>query len=538
MADRGAERGAERGAKRRGGLVKRLLNNPSLPAYVANMRAPVLHNLITHIGKEDAQELMVLASPEQMRELIALDVWADDGPGTAEQFDPAKLLEWLELWRDMDAKFLVQKLAEVGSELFSAALLDYVVVVDLDTVGVQGDVDVFGRYGVLPEDHNHWPIIFELLAEIWSEDPDLLLDVLGRVCVRRSLSSDTAAISDADLLVAEDLAGDHADAQMDRGYVSALQAALFLGEAKGTALDDLLIQVTYDQISALHLRRTQRQRDTTGSPAAQNTESRAAAHQPEPATPADADFKALDALLVEAEITTPVNAGLLAAPEGDAGSYLNAALKALGATDTAALAARQDELIFLSNVLLVGSHIQGEAFQRAEAAQAVSATCNLGLTYCVEVEPWDTEQAIVESFLTEPPGLIKAFRIGYHLLGNRSARAVAKLAQQLTGAGLQRRLHAHPWLQERVETLFAHYDRATNPSPDLVQQLPPLFERMSLILNSTTCQQLRLLCDPFPCYARSLDADAESIRVDRSRRFVSTPGDLANIDGFLDGLRL
>ena len=316
MADRGAERGAERGAKRRGGLVKRLLNNPSLPAYVANMRAPVLHNLITHIGKEDAQELMVLASPEQMRELIALDVWADDGPGTAEQFDPAKLLEWLELWRDMDAKFLVQKLAEVGSELFSAALLDYVVVVDLDTVGVQGDVDVFGRYGVLPEDHNHWPIIFELLAEIWSEDPDLLLDVLGRVCVRRSLSSDTAAISDADLLVAEDLAGDHADAQMDRGYVSALQAALFLGEAKGTALDDLLIQVTYDQISALHLRRTQRQRDTTGSPAAQNTESRAAAHQPEPATPADADFKALDALLVEAEITTPVNAGLLAAPEG------------------------------------------------------------------------------------------------------------------------------------------------------------------------------------------------------------------------------
>ena len=111
-------------------LVQALLKQPHLPAYVQQMDTPVLNNLIQHVGKEDSQELLVLTSANQIREIIALDVWESDGPGIAESFSPSKFLEWVYIWQDMGDLFLTEKLHELGSDLFSAALLEYAVVVE------------------------------------------------------------------------------------------------------------------------------------------------------------------------------------------------------------------------------------------------------------------------------------------------------------------------------------------------------------------------------------------------------------------------
>jgi len=523
-------------------LVKALLNQPQLPAYVQQMDTPVLNDLIQHVGKEDAQELLVLTSANQIREIIALDVWESAGPGVAENFSPKRFLEWMYVWQDMGGQILAEKLHELGSDLFSAVLLEYAVVVDLDRVGVNGSVDVFANFGVLPHEETDWPPLFTLLVDLWAVDPELLLDVLGRSCLRRSLQSDTASVSVADNAVRQDLAGDHSDQQMQRGFVGALEAAVMLGDAKSTPLEQLLIEVAYDSTSAVHLRRLRQQQKAAAGQHPDNSEPPDSEKMPSSVDGAQddspQDWSDIEALLASAEIYSPNDApARLEGPTKAHSDFLAAHLDELAESAPSALADRQDELVFLANTLLGGTTIRGEEFSREEAAKAARALCNLGLKYCAQVEAWDTQAKVVASFLQAEPGMVKAFRIGYHLLTAVQSAAVKALFNTLHSRTIERRLTGNPWLRERIQSVFGSATEFNDTMLENLDGLPKLIDALGMTFDATTCHCLSVLCDPFPCFPLALDPDNDSVRLDTGVRYISDHEDLEQVAQLFENIR-
>ena len=69
-------------------LLNRLLEQPQ---RVAAMSSVELHRVVSSLGRTDAVELIALASPEQVRELVDLDVWDRD------RVDLPEALDWLHL---------------------------------------------------------------------------------------------------------------------------------------------------------------------------------------------------------------------------------------------------------------------------------------------------------------------------------------------------------------------------------------------------------------------------------------------------------
>src|SRR5262249_36313691 len=92
----------------------------------------------------------------------------------------------------------------------------------------------------------------------------------------------------------------------------------------------------------------------------------------------------------------------------DEPSSINPALKRylqLCEPDNAAWTARNQELAFLANALMVGCSVQVRPFTRRQAVDAVSATCNLGL------DCWPPQ------WLTSSnPDLITVFQVGWTIL--------------------------------------------------------------------------------------------------------------------------
>lgn len=508
--------------------LSQALDSPNFPAYVAQMSAPALNGLIHMVGKADAQDIVAYASAAQMRELVALDVWSAADSMQQEELDADKLFEWVTLWLEIGPDFLRDRLRAVGSTLFAAALRQYTVVVDLQEVGIDGDFDAFGPFAVLPQETRNWADVRECLIEVYQVDAEFVLDALGASCLRRSLVSDTAALSDADVHAAADALGEHEDDQLGRGYVSPLQASVFLSEAKSQGLDLLMDATDYDALTRLSLGRLWRGRPVTDPP--DETDDRAPGSAVAVADSAADGFAAIDQLLVIA--TAGLNNGateFIARPE-DQDDFLTRVLQGLAESDPGRLADRQDELVYLANVLVSGASFQGEPFPAAKAASAVSATCNLGMEYALSQAAGAAPA--LEGFANDAPGLVRSFRIGYHLLGQVSAQACVALLQALSTEQVQRRLHAHPWIHERV--------RAAIPA-DVSEPLAEpgrLIDALEMIFDHTACQRLRFLCDPFPCFPRSLLENSERIRVDKGWTFIKRSEEIARIMHFLQTARL
>lgn len=549
-------RSSSRNKRASGGLVRKLLDNPRLPAFIENLDTPTLGKLIRHVGMTDAQELMALATPAQLSELIETESWSSDRPGTEEAFDPEKFLEWILVWYDMGPAFMAKKLVDVGDESLTLALMRLVIVVNIEEfapgssyegaqefdvfqrhVSVE-DLETFGKYAVFGRDEEHWPVLRNILQELWSEDPDLLTLALGRCRFDRSVLAQDLSEKDSERVLHHDLAWNREKKREGQGYATPLGATMFLTEARNGNFADLLIQVNYDPVTKRHLERLDEARRET---ARAESDAGDTLQSTESATRAkDDDWQEIESLLESERIiqlATPRR--LLAGPSTGSERYLQRALKGLEGRNAAALQSRLDEIVYLANLLVAGSSLEGGIFTDAEAAKAVHATCNLGLEYCIFEEPWDDEEAMLAGFLEAEPGLVKAFRIGYHLICQLPHKAIVTLVRELTGVRAQRELRPHPWIAEQVAKSIADANLQGEVDEDMLEGVRDIFDNLSLVFDHSTCQRLRILCDAFPCYPRSLEPDAKpSVRVDTRRRYVATPADLRAILEYLDRLRL
>ena len=521
-------------SKKSASLVDRLQDNPLLPTYIDTLPAPVFKKLVLHIGKEDAQELLRYATDLQIRELIETDAWNSQVPGTEEKFDPAKFLEWILLWQDMSSAFLTAKLVSLGSEMLALALDKYIVVVDLDEVGVSGPVDTFSQFGVMTRDEDQWELILNLLVDVWNEDPEFLEEALAYCCMRRSLFVEKTYISGNETLE-QNVEGRRDHHRRKLGYISSTSAASFLTQAKVTEIDKLIIEVAYDLYTSIHIKAM---RKATGSaPKRQQTPGFSSTKSDSGAGNVNLfqlKLQELDALLIQHEIVDPAPFDrLLASPNAKEDLYIKRQLRELAKQDPIALDHRQDEIIYLANLLVEGTEVQRNRINELDAIKYVLGTCNLGLEYCVFEESWGSEKEILHALLRQEPGLIKAFRIGYNLISQLPIRAAATLEQELMSAKALRKLHGYPWIEELVKKTFARpiHGRAASISSEC---LAVLLDALLPIGDNSICQQLRILCDSFPCYPQSLQpGENTQIYVDKRWRAIETWADLQQLYSFI-----
>ena len=309
-------------------VLARIPANHDLAEAIPQLAPQALHALIVQRGLHDCDELLALATPQQLSAVFDIDLWTADRAGGDEQFDGARFCEWLEVFVDVGAAAAAARLVQLDPALVVAGLSASITVTDLAVFSP--GVEPSGADPVSPAGHEHG-----LHAEIG-----------GYLVVARQ--------SDAWEAIAEllrSLEEHHGDA-----FHRLMHACRTLSNSgwERDGLDDLLSgrnQLRFD----LALSR-ERRRDRSGFV----TPERARAF--------------LEAARHASLAEEPQRAGWFQ-PRS------NQALQLSTDSADAEWVEREQEFAFIANALVAGCSILGQSFERQEASDAVTATCNLGIAH-------------------------------------------------------------------------------------------------------------------------------------------------------------
>jgi hypothetical protein len=398
-------------------LLVRLLNAPDLVRTVPRLPAEVLHRVIDHCGLEACAEIVALATPQQLRRLLDIDLWRPPAAGADEAFDGARFGEWVELLVEMGPEVAAERLAAMEIEVVVAGLADHVAVFDAAAVAPFMTFDGEVVEARPPNGHlvtevagfvlrarrpQYWEAVVELLAALHGERPALFVRLL-RGCVglsdgdREQDGCDT--LLDAGRQHTSDLAFAREGRRDRQGFVAPAQGRAFCQASRGIRLDGK--RPPLDSIARAHFR------ELPVAPLADDYVPAASpVHVDAAGTAEDAAAMAsVMELLWEAGVTAPPRALLTSGTSGE--SRLDR-VRAVAAHDPTA----PEALSFLTNALLSGGSLQERRFTPSEASDAVLAACNLGL------ENWPTTWGA--------PDLVTAFQAGWTLLFQDVCRHAAR----------------------------------------------------------------------------------------------------------------
>jgi uncharacterized protein DUF6178 len=369
-------------------LLERLLNTPNLEKIVPTLQPAILHRVIEQCGLEDSAELIALATPEQLTQVLDLDVWRTRAPVLDEVFDADRFGVWIAVLMESGTEVAAEKILRLDIELVIAGLARHLAVFDngvaafyttLDGEQMGGPcahkdvVSGIGGYAIETRRTSAWDPIVELLAFLATEHPEYFHRLM-RGCVH--LSSGTREADGFHDLLQEgeqdmfDLASDRESRREQQGYVSPAQARAFLTDARELRLDAM--PPARSPIAAAYFRPN------------------------EPTAAAGDDTAGIFQILLEAGVLTPRPRGLPgpAEPRSNRLALIEAYLTAHPAS--------AEELVYLVNAVMAGCSIQNRPFTAQEASDAAIATCNLGL------ENWPSHW---------PAGdLVTAFQVGWNVL--------------------------------------------------------------------------------------------------------------------------
>jgi len=500
-------------------LVQKLHNAPGLSSLIPKIHTARLRKLVTQIGKEDAQDILIHATAEQISDLVEGDVWQSSKPGDRETYSPETFLEWIYLWGEAGTPYLSKRLKELGSNMLSLTLDSYITVVDIQEVGISGSAHVFSQYAVLPKEDEHWPDIISCLAELGDEDPAFLEEALAHCCMRRSLTAEKTHIAHNENL-APDVESERDRHRRNRGYVTRDSAVGFLAEVAGSTLDELILKVDYDPLTAMQLRlQFQIGSDPDNdAPEGDRRESDEEAAEVEPGSVGQSsagsvkpDLDALIDSIIEEQSSN--DSLLLTGPSEKSQLYLDARLTELRNRNPESAARRANEIIYLANILVEGLPLAGARLSERQALQGVSSLANLGLLHCVQSDPWDTEAALLTELLENPPGMVKVFSIGYRLLVSLTDMVHVGLAEAMA--------------VEKCDAGFRFED------------LNSVLDGLLITIDAQVSENLRSLGDRLPRFPTVLDGKGgKAIYVNKEWRFFSTPADVDTAIQFLEDLKL
>jgi hypothetical protein len=313
--------------------LERILDTPHLEHVVPRLQPELLHRVIQTCGLEDCGELVVLATPEQLKHIFDLDLWRSAQPGMDEQFDADRFGVWLEVLAEFGATVAARKLAEMDADLVIAGLAQHARVFDCAVVTAihvldHGLASEVGGYRLVAKRTDSWETIVAILISLDAEHPDYFHQVM-RGC--RALSNTGREPDGLDDLLHEedqltfDLSVDRERRRDKQGYVPPAQARAFLEMSRQLRLG---------------------------------------ADTMPPANP-----------VARANLRSPGET-----PERkEALRHIRAHMQFVFDCDHAAYAKRNEELAYVANTIMAGCALQGRAFTAQEAWDAAVAVCNLGL---------------------------------------------------------------------------------------------------------------------------------------------------------------
>ena len=372
-------------------VLARITEDSQLARAVPLLAPQVLHAVIARCGLQDCGELLALATPQQLSAVFDLDLWKAERAGADEQFDPARFCEWLEVLVEAGPAIAAGKLSAIDTALVVAGLTPQIAVFDpgvfepvmevssADPVlnagrerGVHAEI---GGYVVVARRTDAWDAIVALLDALCEQHSGAFHRVM-RGC--RRLSDAGHEIDGLDNLLSNegqellDLSLSREQRRDRLGYLSADQARAFLDGARHVSLGGAEPPLA-DVVFAAN-QRSQAQEDET-TPSGDTGLAEAAADMA-PATAGVVTILRDAGVLADTPRALPAGVQDTAEPVDAA---LREFLRLNAEADPDGWSVRNQELAFLANALVAGCSVQGRAFTPSEAADAVAATCNLGL---------------------------------------------------------------------------------------------------------------------------------------------------------------
>ncbi len=394
-------------------VLARITDHPQLARAVPLLQPEVLHAVIAHVGLHDCGELLTLATPEQLSAVLDLDLWKAERAGTEERFDAARFCEWLEVLVDAGAAIAAERLAQMDASLVVAGLSPNIEVFDLAVfapVGEETGVDPvmnagrergvhaeIGGYVVVARRTDAWDVIVDALVA-FAEDHAAAFHRVMREC--RKLTNAGWELDGLDNLLSNeeqagfDLATSREERRDRHGYLSPQQAHVFLTSARRLSLAG--DSPAADVVFAAYLRSLAPLDPASDEPATPDAQVSASAADVDPSAAA----AVVEMLRDAGVLAEPPRALLTTAEDGPESNNaaFNRYMQANAGLEPDAWVRRNQELAFLANALVAGCSVQGRAFTRREAMDAVAATCNLGLEHWPSQWPASSTQTLVSVF--------------------------------------------------------------------------------------------------------------------------------------------
>ena len=95
--------------------IRKIIESPHLPVLVDSMSSRSLSELIDQAGVENSHAIMKCASNAQIKAVLDIQLWQSQ-PGKTETLRVDDFFPWLEIWNDLGAEFVVEKLKSLGVE--------------------------------------------------------------------------------------------------------------------------------------------------------------------------------------------------------------------------------------------------------------------------------------------------------------------------------------------------------------------------------------------------------------------------------------
>lgn len=535
-------------------LVRAMTESAALPAFVQRINPNTLKHLVEDVGLEDAGALIAHVSNQQLVHLLDETLWTGARPGDPDKLSVAELLRWLDLWNGLGEGFVADKLYELGDEFCALAFSRLLVVSDYDLSPRMLDEHTLaiGRYLVRVRVDDEWDAVQTAVTALWRDYPDYCEAIFARLGFRHSIlatsSDDTASVLDADA------SHEHEQGREEAGYVTSVMAGTFLRTLQKMDVDELSDEAEYDLMTQEYFRRREALKAQAEAEAAA---AEAAAAEDDAEDDADADLAAgadgasageapdgaeldvLEAELMAYERAQLRPAALLTGPETaevvDA-DWVRVALGRLQ-SEPAVFDARMDELTYLSNLLMVGAGLGGERLESADAANLVIAICTLGACHDLWLEADGDEVEAVLEMLADAPGLVRLFRIGWHLLANLPGMAAKRLQQLFADQRVRDRLAEKPWVLSEVDGLLGNPDFAEVVASRNFEDAQETLKILAIALEPEAVVVLCVLMDDVPRFARVLEQKPpEGAVMTYAARPIVTMRDLLRVHRFLDDL--
>jgi Family of unknown function (DUF6178) len=507
-------------------LLDRLLKTPDLAKAVPHLQPEVLHRIIQICGLEDAAEFVALATPDQLARVLDIDIWRVRTAGVDEEFDADRFALWLDVLMQSGAVVAVEKLMGLDVDVVVAGFSGHVTVFDQAAVSSYATLDgeqmpgrvsssaltaEIGGYVIEAGPTSVWDTIVDLLAHLDSHHSEYF-NSLMRGCVR--LSNGRGEPDGFHTLLDDreqdlfDLACDREGRRQQLGYVTPAQARAFMQAARDAQLDS--DRPPHSPLARAYFRDLEA---TAGAPEEVRTRSAGLLTESrQDATPP------IEAAVIAEVVEVLRDAGVL--PEEPRGLLQSAAGDRSRPTliqDFFALhASSTRDLAYLGNVMIAGCSIQGRAFTRREASDAVVAVCNLGL------ENWPSRWKDCD--------LLAAFQVGWTVLHRNvclyAANRLIDVAADLrcNDRDIQMRMHGL-----RRELMRHLADAAPWRARQALEVL--------IMLDATSWAALLALTDECPVIHAAMDTSRRCLAIDPADyQFIAHTSQIALVREFMDSL--